>query len=212
MAEFERIDVRELFRAHPQLHGQRCVTLAYAGTDVDIQIRYHASAPTRPQPVFVCVQCGKGARVIFGVKSAPIDFQLHNGSHKQLPGTATLVCRRCAKVDPDSHNLTGEQRSLRRSTQLRELLKGGSPRQKVKWQHWATYTQLCRELKRETQVRGEIAGLREAGVSRSDAERSAAVAIGTDNPVELSDRELVRALRALRRVKASRADMTRRTR
>lgn len=200
VAEFQKVDVRELFRAHPNLHGLRNVSLTYAGEGIVVQIKYHNCVVARPQPVFVCSQCEKGARVLFGV-SRVAGVQL-GGREPHLAGSAALVCRTCAKADPDSHNLTGEQRSLRRTARLRTLLKGGGRSQKVKGQHWITHAQLSRGLMREAQVREELGGLRADGVSRFDAERLAAKATGTVNPTELTDAELRRALRAFRRASA----------
>ncbi len=201
VAEFRKIDIRDLFRAHPKLHGLHSVSLAYAGQDIVVQIKYHDCVVPRPQPVFVCFLCERGARVLFGVQSTTRQPLGRMG--QSIAETASLVCRRCAKADPDSHNLPGEERSLRRTIRLRARLKGGSRVQKAKGQHCATHAQLCRGLRREAHVREEIRGLRMHGVPRLLAERSANIATGAMSPAELTDQELTRALRAFERARRS---------
>ena len=200
VADFQKVDVRELFRTYPKLHGFRNVCLTYAGERMDVQIKYHDCVVARPQPVFICPQCEKGARVLFGVSADTVDRTAE--IERQVQPVAALVCRGCAKADPDSHNLPGVERSLLRTARLRKLLKGGGRYHKAKWQHRATHIRLARGLAREAQVREEIGGLRGGGISRSKAERLAAKATGTLNPSELTDAELRRALKAFRRATA----------
>lgn len=197
-SEFPQIDIRELFRAHPHLRGQTEIALSCDGSPVRVGVKYTKHAPSIPLlPWFVCGRCGRGARVLFVHTAPAVRVCFPDGRTWDAPTCSGLACRHCAKVDPESHNLTGMRRSLRRSVKLREQLQGGSPALKPLGMHWATHARLCRELRREQQMRAELTELRATGIDRRGAERSAARATGTDNPAELSNRELVRALRAI---------------
>lgn len=193
-ADLERVDIRALFRAQPNLYGSASIVLGRGEALQVVQIKYYTSAVARPQPLFVCTLCSSGVRIMYGPRSLPTAAD---------SDVRVLVCSRCAKADPDSHNLTGLQRSKRRTQRLRGRLNGGNLRQKAKWQQWETYAGLRRGLLREADLREEIRVLREMGVSRINAERSAAMAPGTSPPAALTDSELLRALRALHRKRNS---------
>lgn len=200
-AEFQKVDVREFFRAYPSLQGQQNVVLSLGGKAFSLQIVYHKHAPPKPLPSFVCPRCTGGARILFLVTPPGVGIRFAEEEMLHMTPVLALLCRSCAAVDADSHNLTGKQRSLRRTRKLRKQLAGGGLLVKPKGMHQTTHARLCRGIRREHQLRQEITGLRAAGLSRLGAELHAAVATGTSDVSALSDRELTRALRAVLRLK-----------